>query len=900
MDVLIPLQKKKSIAFAIIAALSLFLLMSFGLYSQAKASENTSLDYYSVGFDQTNDDLANYLNEARGQNKNAIKVTFNVRNVGDAYVDSKFKEIKGVEVSLLGTEQGPKMQDMGMKKSSGSFTFKSGANIVVKDINFKVPVTVEEGATVTFENCKFELGTINNSGTAKYTGTTVEPENTATPPHTKLAISCDSASQMQESEENTDFTHVYPIKVTGSFAMPDKYDLKPYFYTDEPEGVEFLANADNTAIIVKGKDVAAGEYELRVFARSKEKVNGAIEISNELTLQFTVKPDPSLNYIDIEYREEGDFTRALETAKAQNKNGIRILKNLERPAVDKSPMKDVHVGSNIKVIMGYNDVYNKLQDPGWQFGYYQYANKLIFDKGADLKVKNLQFSAFKNPATGREYGSTVVVEEGAKVVFENIVFDKTPEIHGDATFKNCTFKDGIKDFTNTAKYTDGTLEPQNKAPKVELSINNENVNKAQEAIDKARDDNQAFEVRIPLEISGILKDSAEITAKANPENPKLHLSVSEDHKSLIIKGDKDLEKNKVGITVSAQVSGEEAITSNFALSIKKAYKPLSVNVKEESKTKDLKVGKSFTDKLPIVLDGTLMKKATVSVASIDPKDNGITAEIKDSELIVTGKNIKAGTASITVKASAKKSEDTMDECTQVVTYEVKTYDKVAPTLTAEGKSEFVKQSKDGLIFKSNAPLESLTDVKVDGKTIDAKNYEKKSGSTIITLKPDYLNTLLEGKHNLTLSFKESAKFTQSALSAKFTIKAAPASTDTNKKPSADSGNTSGKAEGTLNNSSSHNGILSAFSGAGSGKNTGVAQYRSGQDFYSSTLNTDAKTDSKQTTKLIASDDKAYGKKSLPKTSDSRQNLVLSGLCAASAVAFGVVYISSYRRVKCAK
>ena len=40
---------------------------------------------------------------------------------------------------------------------------------------------------------------------------------------------------------------------------------------------------------------------------------------------------------------------------------------------------------------------------------------------------------------------------------------------------------------------------------------------------------------------------------------------------------------------------------------------------------------------------------------------------------------------------------------------------------------------------------------IDGKIIDSKNYSSKEGSTIITLKSDYLNTLSVGKHTISIN-----------------------------------------------------------------------------------------------------------------------------------------------------
>ncbi|MGN0538895.1 MAG: X2-like carbohydrate binding domain-containing protein [Candidatus Fimenecus sp.] len=65
------------------------------------------------------------------------------------------------------------------------------------------------------------------------------------------------------------------------------------------------------------------------------------------------------------------------------------------------------------------------------------------------------------------------------------------------------------------------------------------------------------------------------------------------------------------------------------------------------------------------------------------------------------------------------------------------------------------QSSDGtLTFRANGDLNNFTGVKVDGTLIDAKNYTAVSGSTVITLKTDYLKTLPAGAHTLTVVYTD--------------------------------------------------------------------------------------------------------------------------------------------------
>lgn len=84
----------------------------------------------------------------------------------------------------------------------------------------------------------------------------------------------------------------------------------------------------------------------------------------------------------------------------------------------------------------------------------------------------------------------------------------------------------------------------------------------------------------------------------------------------------------------------------------------------------------------------------------------------------------------------------------------------------EGANGSWTQDTDGtLTVRANGEFSKFTGVKVDGTLIDAKNYSAKSGSTIITLKPEYLQSLSAGSHNLTVVYVDGE------CSTKFEVKA---------------------------------------------------------------------------------------------------------------------------------
>ena len=87
-------------------------------------------------------------------------------------------------------------------------------------------------------------------------------------------------------------------------------------------------------------------------------------------------------------------------------------------------------------------------------------------------------------------------------------------------------------------------------------------------------------------------------------------------------------------------------------------------------------------------------------------------------------------------------------------------------ITAGANGIWQKGTKVGLSFTSNAAFADFLKVQVDGKDLDASNYTVKEGSTIVTLKAEYLETLSVGKHTLAVVSETGTATTE------FTIKAA--------------------------------------------------------------------------------------------------------------------------------
>ena len=124
----------------------------------------------------------------------------------------------------------------------------------------------------------------------------------------------------------------------------------------------------------------------------------------------------------------------------------------------------------------------------------------------------------------------------------------------------------------------------------------------------------------------------------------------------------------------------------------------------------------------------------------------------------------------------------------------------------DGANSSWTQNTDGtVVIRGNGEFSKFHAVKVDGKVIDRTNYDAKEGSTIITLKAEYLKTLATGSHTFAIVWNNGIAGTN------FTVAA----------------NTSGNNSGNNNNNDSNHGSDNSGNNdsgntAGAAANTAVA------------------------------------------------------------------------------
>lgn len=104
-------------------------------------------------------------------------------------------------------------------------------------------------------------------------------------------------------------------------------------------------------------------------------------------------------------------------------------------------------------------------------------------------------------------------------------------------------------------------------------------------------------------------------------------------------------------------------------------------------------------------------------------------------------------------------------------------------------SDWKQNTEETITIRGNGDFSKFVGVKIDGNTIDAKNYTAKEGSTIITLTTDYLKTLSIGTHTFEFVWTDGSASTNFTVSKNDSGSETPKDDDKNKND--DSGSQTG-------------------------------------------------------------------------------------------------------------
>lgn len=273
------------------------------------ATETANEGYYYIS--DSSYGLSTYLSEAVSQGYSKIHIGTSFTDKGTVTVPSSITELAGYSEGFFGS--GPKTVDLGYSYKM-NVVFPSGSNIKVDRINFYkrnsssaegAVVEVQKGAvvrfsnctfsntpvvngTAVFEDCTFATGKIENNGSAMYTGSTKEPENTGTPTvsYQDLSFSFSSGKSFSAAVKGDKVSQTVPFELKGTKASDAKISAK---VIDE-QGAEvdgLNASVSKESISLTGKAPEAGSYSVVVSA-SATKEDGSVDSTSE-TLDFVVQ-----------------------------------------------------------------------------------------------------------------------------------------------------------------------------------------------------------------------------------------------------------------------------------------------------------------------------------------------------------------------------------------------------------------------------------------------------------------------------------------------------------------------------------------------------------------------------------------------------------------------------------
>ena len=118
----------------------------------------------------------------------------------------------------------------------------------------------------------------------------------------------------------------------------------------------------------------------------------------------------------------------------------------------------------------------------------------------------------------------------------------------------------------------------------------------------------------------------------------------------------------------------------------------------------------------------------------------------------------------------------------------------------DGANTSWEQNSDGsLSIRGSGAISKFVGVKVDGNLVDVRNYTVKEGSTIVTLKADYLSTLSVGNHTFEIIWTDGTASTRFTVSKSDSGSAEPKDNDGNNGKNDNTNNTPATAPEDKNN-----------------------------------------------------------------------------------------------------
>ena len=191
----------------------------------------------------------------------------------------------------------------------------------------------------------------------------------------------------------------------------------------------------------------------------------------------------------------------------------------------------------------------------------------------------------------------------------------------------------------------------------------------------------------------------------------------------------------------------ENVTTDDKTDLEKAKADLEKALEDNGGNYTEAEKKAIEDELKLI-DDALNVIENVEAVEDAISDLPATVEPDDEEAVAKIEAAKKAYNELTDYEKSLVDPETKDKLDKL-TNGIVAYDIV------KGDGSSWTQGTDGSVtFTVNGPISKFSGIKIDGKAVDAQYYDIKAGSTIITLKASYLETLAAGEHSITVVYTD--------------------------------------------------------------------------------------------------------------------------------------------------
>ncbi len=148
-------------------------------------------------------------------------------------------------------------------------------------------------------------------------------------------------------------------------------------------------------------------------------------------------------------------------------------------------------------------------------------------------------------------------------------------------------------------------------------------------------------------------------------------------------------------------------------------------------------------------------------------NNGFESQTRENVQTAGASGHSIGDWIIDKPASEKETGSRHKECTVCGTIlqkeEIKRMEAFEYKIVEGANSTWTRNTDGSIVIRGNGEISKFKEVRVDGKVIDSGNYTVTEGSTVITLKADYLQTLSAGSHSFEIVWTDGSASTNFAV-----------------------------------------------------------------------------------------------------------------------------------------